>query len=65
MKYSTKGDRPAGCRKVTASIASDNLNWELAAGYKAMAEEDRRTAEVRLGSDSEFLDLTESPRTQP
>jgi len=32
------------------------LNAELAAGYKAMAAEDRRTAEERLRSGSETLD---------
>lgn len=61
MKHSTKRNLPARCRKVAASIASDNLNRELAAGYKAMVEEDRRTAEDLLGSGSEFLDLAESP----
>ena len=34
----------------------DRLNQELAAGYKAMADEDRRTAEERLRSGSETLD---------
>ncbi|MBN2464890.1 hypothetical protein JXD38_04625 [candidate division WOR-3 bacterium] len=61
MKHSTKRDSPAGCGKVTASIASDNLNRELATGYKAMVDEDRRTAEDGLGSGIEFLDLAESP----
>jgi predicted transcriptional regulator len=32
------------------------LNQELAAGYKAMADEDRQTAEERLRSGSETLD---------
>jgi len=32
------------------------LDEELAAGYKAMAAEDRRTAEERLRSGSETLD---------
>jgi len=34
----------------------EQLNQELAVGYKAMAEEDRRTAEERLRSGSETLD---------
>ncbi|MBM3330385.1 ribbon-helix-helix protein, CopG family [candidate division WOR-3 bacterium] len=34
----------------------EQLNQELAVGYKAMAEEDRRTAEERLRSGSENLD---------
>jgi predicted transcriptional regulator len=33
----------------------EQLNQELAAGYKAMAEEDRHTAEGRLRSGSETL----------
>jgi hypothetical protein len=61
MKYRTKRDRPVGGRKVAASIVSDNLNRELAAGHKAMAEDDRRTAEDRLGSGREIIDLAESP----
>jgi len=61
MKYSTKRDHPVGGRKVTASISSDSLNRKLTAGYKAMAEEDRRTAENRLGSGRESIDLAESP----
>jgi len=34
----------------------EQLNRELAAGYKAMAEEDRRTAENNLRSGSETCD---------
>jgi len=34
----------------------EQLDRELAAGYKAMANEDRRTAEERLRSGSETLD---------
>jgi|WetSurMetagenome_2_1015567.scaffolds.fasta_scaffold909127_2 predicted transcriptional regulator len=34
----------------------EQLDRELAAGYKAMADEDRRTAEERLRSGSETLD---------
>lgn len=48
-------------QKLTLAIASDRLHPKLVAGYKAMAKEDRETAEDRVRSGSENLDPADPP----
>ena len=49
-------NRSALIEEALAVWEERRLKRELADGYRAMAEEDRRTAEVNLGSSVEALD---------